>query len=199
MPAGNIYFFCLLGNGLTQQTVNFSDILILGYTDSGAGAWCKGNCRYKFWIIIHTMALVGICPGPVEDIFSLGIIFQEERHDGDGCHRFFIVFIITVGTFFNHHMIWLPSGDCGGTVALFQGKKKSMLHKWIVLASQCIPVSSINFFNAGEEMQVKDICGLGTQAFSGKGHAKHIREFTAPGCMAKGLISWQLLWQPSWQ
>ena len=47
------------------------------------GGGCKGYRTYQLGIVAQPVALVGICPGPVENKFAIGVGFKIQRHAAD--------------------------------------------------------------------------------------------------------------------
>ena len=114
-------------------------MLVLFRTDKQARTktWSKGSGSNKLGIIVVTIALVSIGPGPVKHVFAPAIRFQVQGHH---CRRYLI--IVTS----HQHMMWLPAALGGSTTGFFQAVEKLIAHEWIVRARQLIPVFLANLF-----------------------------------------------------
>jgi len=92
------------------------------------------------------MLLIGVSPGPVKHVFSIGIGFKIQGHN---CSSETVV----IRT--NNNMVGLPASSPRGAMGLFEGHKKLMSHEWIISACQPVPGGRADFGDGFYELERK--------------------------------------------
>ena len=105
-----------------------------------AGSRGERNAALQLGVVTVTGAMPCICPTVIEDVFTLAMILQVERHHAK-----------QIAAVLNSDMERLPSGVASYTAALFQGEQESVSSKGVVGPSAigaAIPFPGVYLGNA---------------------------------------------------
>ncbi len=98
-------------------------------------------------VVVDAVALMGVRPGPVEDVFAVGVVLGEDRHGADQAARAV-----------QEHDLRQPAGLCAGAAGVDQRREKLVTQERL-LAGKRVPFGGID---AGERIGDADAFQVAT-------------------------------------
>jgi hypothetical protein len=92
--------------------------LVVTRQQAGAGHGCERNRHQRFRVVGQAMLGVGVCPGPVKDVFAVGVLLEVQR--AAGCQGV---------TLPERQKVGHPAGGRGGAAAVVQCRQVFVPHE----------------------------------------------------------------------
>ena len=133
VPARGTNKICAFLDGVLDQADERLRVYIVGVKYSAASAGRERCAGDELGVVVVAILLVGIGPGPVEDILAVGIGLLIQRHNGNQ-------FIQARVHPAHDNMTRLPTSALGSTARILQSMEKLVAHKGVVGAGEAVPV-----------------------------------------------------------
>jgi len=131
-----------VGDGLGDVGV----VLAFGNEQARAGAGSEGDGCHQFGVVAHAVLAVGVGPGPVEDVFAVGVALDVKRHGSDRS-----------AVLRDDEVVRLPAGVGAGAAALLQRQQEFMAQEGAggvgIRVDQAVPEVDADVGDAGVEVE----------------------------------------------
>ena len=146
--------FC--DDGLGDGVGDVGVVLAFRNEQAWGGAGGEGYGCHQFGVVAHAVLAVGVGPGPVEDVFAVGVALDVERHGGDE--------YVFAG---DGQVVRLPAGVEVGTAGLFEREEEFVAQEGAggvdsgvadVCFGETVPEIGVEIGDAGEKTEFVGRC-----------------------------------------